>query len=358
LVIHRFGLGCRLVVVLASLVVLIGCGGPREKRLVVLINGNSPYWDAVRAGMVASERDFKLGDVGLKAVMEMNDGTAGGQIRKLQQFSSQSDIVAVAVSPVDANNQAVADEMQQLQGRGVHVITLDGDLDRKLFRESRRYYLGTDNYLAGEQAGICLKNLRPDGGDYVDFVGRTGAQNAIERMDGLAKAAGDKFHERGRMGDDTDRTKARENVRNALHNFPDLKALVGIWSYNAPAIVDIAEEAGRRKELTIVTFDAEKLALEQMGDGMIDAMVVQNPYEIGYQGVRLLRAMAQDDKATLAEMFPHPESENGDLYDTGLKIVAPGADSPLKAEMFSSSTEFFDLPKFRQWLADHKLESS
>ena len=57
-------------------------------------------------------------------------------------------------------------------------------------------------------------------------------------------------------------------------------------------------------------------------------------------------------------MFPHPDSEDGDLYDTGLKIVVPGADSPLKAEMFSPKTEFFDLPAFRQWLADHHLESS
>ncbi len=51
-------------------------------------------------------------------------------------------------------------------------------------------------------------------------------------------------------------------------------------------------------------------------------------------------------------------NENGDLYDTGLKIVVPSADSPLKAEMFASPTEFFDLPKFREWLAAHNLVSS
>lgn len=126
----------RSVALLASLVLLIGCGGPREKRIVVLTNGNSPYWDAVRIGLVAGERDFKLGEAGLKAVMEVNDGTAGGQIDKLRQFGSQSDIVAVAVSPLDANNQAVADEMRELQKRGVHVITLDGDLDRDSFRDA------------------------------------------------------------------------------------------------------------------------------------------------------------------------------------------------------------------------------
>jgi ribose transport system substrate-binding protein len=110
--------------------------------------------------------------------------------------------------------------------------------------------------------------------------------------------------------------------------------------------------------LTIVAFDAEKLAIDQMGEGMIDALVVQNPYEIGYQGARLLKALAQKDEATIKEMFPKAGEPEGDLYDTGLKIVVPSADSPLKAEMFSEKTEFFDLPAFRKWLTDHHLESS
>jgi ribose transport system substrate-binding protein len=344
--------------------VVAGCGSPPEgarpgqKRAVVLINGNSPYWDAVRAGLAAGEREFKLGDAGLTAVMEMNDNGAGGQIAKLKQFGSQTDIVAVAVSPADANNQAIADEMRELQKHGVHVITLDGDLDREAFHDARRFYLGTDNYVAGEQAGICARVLVPEGGDFVDFVGRTGAQNAIDRMAGLAKACGEKLHERDRMGDDMDRAKAKENVRTALRNFPDVKLLVGIWSYNAPAIVDIVEEAGKRKDLKILTFDAEKLAIDRMGEGMIDAMVVQNPYEIGYQGARLFKAMVQDDQATIGEMFPHADVKDGDCYDSGLKIVIPNADSPLKAEMFSPKTEFFELPKFKEWLAAHHLESS
>jgi ribose transport system substrate-binding protein len=85
---------------------------------------------------------------------------------------------------------------------------------------------------------------------------------------------------------------------------------------------------------------------------------VQDPYEIGYQSARLLKAMVQEDEATLHEMFPDPSQADGDLYDTGLKIVVPGADSPLKAEMFDSKTGFFDLPAFRKWLAEHHLESS
>src|SRR5438128_2076804 len=79
-------------------------------------------------------------------------------------------------------------------------------------------------------------------GEYVTFVGMTGAQNAKERVGGFADGAGSKFKALDNMGDETDRTKARDNVRNAIRNHDNLNVLVGIWSYNAPAIVDVVKE--------------------------------------------------------------------------------------------------------------------
>lgn len=327
------------------------------KRLIILTNGNSPYWDAARVGMVEAAKKLDIEKAGLTAVMEVNDGSPEGQISKLRQFASQSDSVAVAVSALDANNAAVAAEMEDLQDKGVQVIAIDADVSRERFRKARKYYIGTDNLVAGRELGIAAKNLAPDGGGYVDFVGRTGAQNAMERMDGFKEAAGAKFQELDRMADDLDRTKARDNVRNALRNFPDLKVLVGIWSYNAPAIVDVVRETKSRAQLKILTFDAEKLAIEQMSEGDIDVMAVQNPFRMGYESVRLLKAMVEKDEATIREMFPHPDNPDGDLYDTGLKIVVP-AGSPLKAEMFGKNTEFLDLDAFKKWLAQYNLESS
>src|SRR6516164_2703848 len=63
-----------------------------EKRVIILINGNSPFWDTCRAGLQEAEKDLKLKDVGLRAVLEVNDGTPQGQLTKLRQFASQSDV--------------------------------------------------------------------------------------------------------------------------------------------------------------------------------------------------------------------------------------------------------------------------
>lgn len=347
-----------LVTLLAVVASTAGCsssGSPAstEPRYVVLMNGNSPFWDAVGHGLKKAGADLKV-----NAVLETNDATPKGQIDKLRQFTTQSDIAGVAISVTDAANPAIADELRKLRAKGVAVITLDSDLDRAQFGDARAAFVGTDNLAGGRALGITAKNLRPDGGAFVQFVGRTGAQNAIERMDGFVAGAGDKFKQLDRMGDENDRSKARDNVRNALRNHPDLNVLVGIWSYNAPAIADIVKEMNVRDKTTVVVFDAEPLAIEEMAAGNIDAMVVQNPYEMGYQGVRLMKALKEDDKATVAELLPNLGQPGGELYDTGLKVVVPNESSPLKPEMFEAKTQFLKLSEFREWLNKFGLTGS
>jgi ribose transport system substrate-binding protein len=340
-----------------------GCGNSTKsetKRIIILINGDSPFWDACRVGVPVAEKDFKLTAANLRAVVESNDGTPQGQLDKLRQFASQSDIAAIGISPCDAANVAIADEMRNLKNRGIHVITIDSDVDRAKMRDCRFAFVGTNNLSGGIELGKCLKGLRPEGGGYITFVGRKGAQNAIDRIQGVALGTGDRWKQLDCMGDDIDRNVARENVRNAIANHKqNLNALVGIWSYNAPAIVDVVKkDAEVRKEHLVVAFDAEPLAIAGMGDGMIDAMVVQNPYEMGYQGVRLMQALVRNDPATIKEMLPNQGKLDGDVYDTGLKVVVPDSDSRLNAAMFDKKTQFLQLSKFREWLANFKLSGS
>src|SRR5262245_51662956 len=82
--------------------------GTAARRLVLLNNGNSPFWDACRLGLQEAARDLKLADVGLSVVMEVNDGTVQGQIDRLRQLSNMRDVAGVAISALDADNAAVA----------------------------------------------------------------------------------------------------------------------------------------------------------------------------------------------------------------------------------------------------------
>lgn len=345
-----------------------GSGASGPKRLIFITNGDDPFWDACNAGLIEGAKQFGIESQGLRVVMEKNNATAQGQIEKLRQLGSQSDVAGVAISVIQAENAAIVEEMKNLAAKGVKVITVDGDVNREKFRDARPFYIGTDNIEGGRLLGTAARTLLESrgktSGGYVQFAGFTDNDNARARMNGFKESVGSSFTEADRMSDEMDLSKARDNVRTALVNHPDLAALVGIWAYNAPAIAEVAQERGVRDRLTIITFDAQAAALNHMADGRIDAMVVQNPFEMGIQTVRLLRAMHAGDEAVVKEMFPRRGEPDGDIYTTGLRLIVPSAESPLNSfntdagKATTKGVEILPLPAFREWLAKYGLSSS
>ena len=98
-----------------------------------------------------------------------------------------------------------------------------------------------------------------------------------------------------------------------------------------------------------------------MAAGMIDAMVVQNPFGMGYDSVKYAFAKLQGDEATMTELFPSMKAPGGNIRDTGLKVVVPDSGTPLTQEMFKDfgpGVKFLTLKEFRAWLAEYKLTSS
>jgi len=307
-------------------------------KIVILTNGSSPYWDACDRGL--KDAGAKLG---VRVELVRNDATEGGQIRRLEQIATQSDVKGVGVSVLESQAEGVLERMQALRAKGVKVITVDSDGKP----EGREAFVGTNNLEAGRELGRLVAQLRPDGGKAVAFVGILGAQNAQERIQGLKEGLGDKIELVDAMEDAVNESKARNNVTAAIQNHPEVNILCGIWSYNAPAIVDVISANGRRKDFTIVAFDAEPNAIVAMDQGMIDAMVVQNPYEMGYTGVTLLHRLITGDKAGVDELL-----KGKDVVDTGLKVVVPAESSPVQSRFRVT------LEKFKGWLAEKELEGS
>ena len=342
-----------------------GIANGDTRRVIMLTNGEDPFWDAMRSGMQDAEREFKLGDAGLVAELDKGTGNAKGQIDKLKQYASQSDIAAVAISVTDNKNSAIFDALRALRDQGVKVITIDSDVDRETARDTRFAYLGTDNVIGGRELGRCAKALRPEGGKYAAFVGIKTAANAQERSDGFAEAAGEKFERVDYLGDEMDESVAKKNVEDVLNRHPDIAALVGIWAYNANAIAEGVKKMGIRDQVIVVNFDAAPKALTHMEAGLIDALVVQNPYDMGYRGTRLMKALVLEDHKTVGEMFPDYEPDehsfkkpDGDIIITGLKVVVPDGDDRLSKDLFEPTTEFLHLGEFKDWLKEYKLKGS
>ena len=143
------------------------------------------------------------------------------------------------------------------------------------------------------------------------------------------------------------------NVINDLINGVELELLT---TSTETVTVTTERDAEAIADNIIAVFDAEPIAIKQLSEGHIDAMVVQNPFDMGFQAVKVLKAMHEKDAATVKAMFPN-EGKDGDLYDTGLKVVVPDG-TPLKADMFGEKTQFLSLAKFKEWLDKYNLKGS
>ncbi|MCX5674307.1 MAG: sugar-binding protein [Planctomycetota bacterium] len=280
----------------AAAVLAAGCksssegekAGGKKVALAFVTNNTSDFWTIARAG--CNKAVSELGNVTLE--FRLPDGTAADQKRIMDDLLTKG-IAGIAISPVDPANQTLT--FNEVAKRTL-LITQDSDAPQS----DRACYIGTDNFAAGRQAGEILKNALPDGGKIVVFVGTLDAQNAKDRFNGIKEVLKDtRIEILDCRTDDTDRVRAKANVLDTIVKYPDVACLVGLWSYNGPAILNAVKESGKAGKIKIVCFDEEDETLQGVKDGAIFATVVQQPYEFGYQAMKLMAKYAAGDKSVI-----------------------------------------------------------
>lgn len=331
------------------------------KRIIILTNGPDPFWDTCEAGAKAAEKEFGLAGKGYRVDFQRGDFTEKRQIDMLKQYVLDTDVAAVGISVFNPDSRNLVAEMRNLQQKGVKVVTIDSDISRENYRDSRYAYLGTDNIIGGRELGRAARAISSDGANFAFFVGSLDVANAVERMAGFVEGVGegDSFKEVIRLSDGGDRPKARKNVEDVLNQHEQTNMLVGIWAYNTPQIINVVRDRNIRNKTKVICFDAAQESIAGMGRGTVDVMVVQNPYQMGFDGVKLMHALAAEDQATVDEMFPEYAQEGEkDVFRTELRVVAPDDQTPLHQGMFEPETIFFKYSDFRVWLRERNLISS
>lgn len=261
----------------------------KDLKLAFVTNNASDYWTIARKGV--EKADAELNDLSVEFRLP-GDGTAAEQKRIIDDLVSKG-TNGIAISPVDPDNQT---QLINDTAKKALVITQDSDAPSS----DRTLYIGTDNVAAGRQAGELIKEALPDGGKIMVFVGKSDARNAAERFQGIKEALqGSKIEIIDIRTDDTDRARAKSNAADTLVKYPDVAALVGLWSYNGPAILNAVKDANKVGQVKIVCFDEEDETLAGVKEGAIFATVVQQPFEFGYQSVKLMSQILKGDKSVI-----------------------------------------------------------
>lgn len=286
----RFGFSVGLVLILS-----VSCASPPKpakavKTVAFITNATSDFWRIAHKG--CDKADAELTDINV-TFKTTNTGATDEQNGLIRQALDRDEADAIAISPVDptAQKKAINDAAKRTL-----VITQDSDAPDT----DRAVYLGADNRAAGRQAGELIKRALPQGGKIMVFVGKKEVLNAQERFDGLKESLqGSKVEIIDLMTDDANPGTARENAYQALKKYPDIAGMVGLWSYNGPAIVQALRPEGKLNAVKIVCFDDEPDTLAAIKEGAIFGSVAQQPYEYGYQAVKTAAQILKGDRSVI-----------------------------------------------------------
>jgi ribose transport system substrate-binding protein len=220
----------------------------------------------------------------------LGDASAAGQKRVIDDLLARG-VDGIALSPVDPVNEA-----PMLSDAAQHTVIFCADSDAP--NSNRICYIGTNNVDAGKQAGGLIKEVLPNGGKIMLFVGKLDAQNAKDRIAGIRQTLdGSNVQIIDIRTDDTDPIRAKANAQDTLVKYPDVAALIGLWSYNGPAILGAVRDAGKTGQVKIVCFDEDDETLAGIKSGDIYATVVQQPFEFGRLSMTNLAKYIGGDKS-------------------------------------------------------------
>jgi ribose transport system substrate-binding protein len=275
-------------------------------RVDVIVKAtDSSFWQTMTAGAQAAEEDYGI-DVTVFGPPSETD--IAEQVQLVENSISRGvDAIALAPNSSDALN-GVIDRAREAEIPGIIV-------DNRVTTESDGF-IGTDNLVAGSQAGQRLCELvqenSPDGGSVYIESAVAGIQVLEDRDGGFREG----FEQRcpdyeviGPRYNDNDIPTAAANVNDAITANRDL---VGIFADNNTSGVGAAQairDNDAADRISVVAFDTDPAEVEALGDGTIDALVAQNPYFFGYQSV--LAATS----ATLGEFAPPSLDPGGVLVD-------------------------------------------
>ncbi|PAW64456.1 MAG: sugar ABC transporter substrate-binding protein [Verrucomicrobiia bacterium Tous-C2TDCM] len=296
----------------AILALLTGCGesgtngaaGVGDKaRYAFITNGVAEFWTIAEAGAKQAGQDLGV-EVGVFMPGSLTDQ------KQMMEDAVTRGYAGVAVSPIDPANQT---EMLNQVASATKLVTHDSDAPES----GRLAYIGMDNYTAGRLCGQLVREALPQGGEVMILIGRMEQDNSRKRRQGVIDELlgrpvdasrydppgevieGNGFTILGTLTDGFDLAKAKANAEDTLSRHPGLDAMIGLFAYNPPAILQALEQAGKLGVVKVIGFDEDDGTLAGIQSGAAHGTVVQNPYEYGYQSVKVLHALAGGDRSAV-----------------------------------------------------------
>lgn len=240
---------------------------------------NSGYhWGTIKRGAEAAAREF---NVNIEYSAPNDEGDVEGQI-KLVNLALEKKVDALILAPSDY--RAMADITKKAYNEGIPVVIIDSEVDT----DKMHCYIGTDNLEAGEKAGNVLLSFIPKEGKIaiINFV--KGSKNAEEREEGIKSvlAGSPKINIVANEYCYSDVNRAYSLTKEIISKYEDIDAIVALNALSSEGVAAAVSEMGLQGKVKVVAFDSTTSEIEFLEKGVIQAIVIQNPFSMGYLGVK------------------------------------------------------------------------
>ena len=196
--------------------------------------------------------------------------------------------------------------LQEAADNGVPVCCIDSDCADTT---NRFAYVGTNPYNAGFASGEAMIEATGGEGKVVILTSSVSAEKEQAEIEAFKDAIKDTKLEVIAMEEtNADLATGVTKMESLIQTYPDLTAVLGTSAYDVQAAAKVKVEYGL-DNVHLVGYDDQEETLKYIRDGVIDAIIVQDPYNMGYLGVK-----------TMYEYVTNGSVEN-DNVDTGTTTV-------------------------------------
>ncbi|MBM3517743.1 MAG: substrate-binding domain-containing protein [Alphaproteobacteria bacterium] len=249
---------------------------------------NSTFWLAVKRGAekAGGELGYEILYVGVQ-----DQTNIAGQVNLVNDMVVRK-ITGILIAATDA--KALAPAVEKAIADGVPVITLDSGVDS----DAPYAYIATDNIGAAKMAAEVLAKLVGGKGKVGDIGITAGSQTGREREDGFVE--GMKAHPDVAIVpvqySGCDPAKSLNIATDVLTGNPDLVGFFGACDGAGTGAGQLVKQRDLKGKVRVVSFDTSPEELQLFKDGYIDALIVQDPFQMGYRGVYAMDKVLKGEK--------------------------------------------------------------